>query len=399
MSDPTGWPAAPAVDPRRTFRFNPAYELVPFDRLTPDEWSRIGADGPEPGMAGVLMPSVPTLSVKTVCPDTAALLGGLRSPGALPEEARAEFRRDGAVLLRLVLDSVLEVEVDGTFVSGPGALDALHVPAAAPRTEHVLARLAMQALRYGQALEVWRAPALSARLYFYNRIPASPAWARRIGTERGIERHLGMEPGTHLRRLLDSCWRSVPPPPDNPGWFVWRCREPPREATPYKLYLSPHPDALGDALSVAVPVLAGMGAPAFKLGRDMHGILRPDKLVVYFPTRPALRRVGDALAAALAGVRPHGVPFTAPVDGAGLLSWGMDPPRSERFSKWQGRSWRRWVTDRLAVALLRAKGAPDSVGREPWQFALERIGAEGVDPATWAPACVDWASGGGDAGL
>ena len=348
-------------------------------------------------MAGVLMPLAAGLSVKLVCPETAGLLDALRLPGALPEEACAEFRRDGSALLRLVLDSMLEVEVDGAFVCGSAVLDALRVAAVPSAAEHVLGRLALQALRYGQALELWRAPALSARMYFYNRIPASPPWRRRVADACGMERFLGIEPGGPLRRLLDGRWRAVDPPPDNPGWFFWQSRGQPRAPSPVKLYLSPRPEALRETLRLAVPIFADLDVPAFKLGRDLGGILRPDKLVVYLPGFAVLERLGGALAAALAGVSPHGVPFTAPLGVTGLLSWGMDPPRRERFSTWQGMSWRRWVTDRLAVALLSAKAAPDA-GRPPWQFALDRIVVEGVDPATWAPAGVAWARGDGHAG-
>jgi hypothetical protein len=82
------------------------------------------------------------------------------------------------------------------------------------------------------------------------------------------------------------------------------------------------------------------------------------------------------------------VPFTGAIDDDGLVSWGMDPPRTERVSFYQGTSWRHWITDKLAVALIagRAGGASS-----PSRFALQRVALEGIDVNSWTPNEVAWA--------
>jgi hypothetical protein len=133
---------------------------------------------------------------------------------------------------------------------------------------------------------------------------------------------------------------------------------------------------------------------AFKVGADAAGLLRPDKMVAYFDNFEALAAVADSLADALAGVSAHGVPFSAEITSDGLLSWGVDPPREERPPGWSGgQSWRLWVTNRLAGALLAARGQGVE---EPWRFALERLRVEGVDVERWVPASSLW-SGAGEA--
>jgi hypothetical protein len=120
------------------------------------------------------------------------------------------------------------------------------------------------------------------------------------------------------------------------------------------------------------------------------GLLRPDKIVAYFPDFERLAKAAEAVSARLGGVPAQGVPFTSEIGGDGLLSWGMDPPASE-LAAWGGReSWRLWLTHRLARALLAARSAE---GLEPWRFALERVRLEGIDTASWTPAASLWSRG------
>jgi hypothetical protein len=58
--------------------------------------------------------------------------------------------------------------------------------------------------------------------------------------------------------------------------------------------------------------------------------------------------------------------------------------------EWQEReSWRLWVTNRLALALVAAQR--DGGVLEPWQYALARIEFEGIDATTWTPHGGPWA--------
>ncbi|MDX6694647.1 MAG: hypothetical protein QOF02_2250 [Blastocatellia bacterium] len=375
----------------RKFRFNPAYRFSSFDQLTEEDRRLLGTIDGDPEICGILVPSAPGLSVKAVCRNTALLLESLRSPGFLSTETQKEFSQGNSTLLRLVLDSVLEVQLGDAFVSGASAAKIMGPCALEKNDESRPARLSLEALQYGQALECGHAPMLSARLYFYNRMPASPRWTRRINTRREFADYLGLEAEGVNQRLLNREWMLLNASPDNPGWLSWRSRRHPRVRSPYKLYLSPQCEDLRETLRIVLPILTELDLPAFKLARDLYGILRPDKFVIYVPTLEQLEVTSDTLLSNLNGVRAHGVPFTANIDAEGLVSWGMDPPKCERLSSWQGTSWRRWVTDRLAVALLAAKESPPNAELEPWQFALQRVNIEGVNISTWTPANVEWA--------
>src|SRR5205823_13789071 len=75
----------------------------------------------------------------------------------------------------------------------------------------------------------------------------------------------------------------------------------------------------------------------------------PDALPI--SSREQLDRAAAAVLARLDGCPAHGVPFTAGIDAAGLLSWGIDPPDTERVLSWMGReSWRLWLATKLGDA-------------------------------------------------
>jgi len=81
------------------------------------------------------------------------------------------------------------------------------------------------------------------------------------------------------------------------------------------------------------------------------------------------------------------VPFTAPIDSDGLLSWGMDPPRFEQvLQSQQLQSWRQWLTGRIAVYVLAGREA----GTDVHSFIRNRIELDGVDPVSWTPNLAIW---------
>jgi hypothetical protein len=141
-------------------------------------------------------------------------------------------------------------------------------------------------------------------------------------------------------------------------------------------------------------VLEGASAQVshFKIGNDAAGLLRPDKMVLYLPNQERLLAIASELAPLLKGTAPHGVPFSAEITSDGLLSWGMDPPPTERILAWQEpESWRLWIVRRLAAAMIAAQTDARST-MAPSQFALERLRHEGVDVDTWTPSASIWHS-------
>ena len=377
----------------RDLRANPQYELVPFDRLAETEREALGSVAAERGFYGVLRPRLGTcLGVKSVDCDTALLYLTLGQPGKVPSHVRTALGQGSArIVAQLVADRILEVERDGAFVCGAGAFDGEPGAPTGSSGGH-LADLSLAALRYGQALSIDDPLELSLRLYAYNRRPLTPHWRRMLPAPPAVERYLGIAAGGEHGASLAREWT---PCAAGKGWLSWRSlrlRAPlSGSAAMYKLYVSPVTERLGDDFGTILAALSAAGAPQFKVGADAAGLLRPDKIVAYFPSFERLAEAAAELAERLQGVPGHGVPFTSEIAGAGLLSWGVDPPARASRMPWQGReSWRLWLTHCLARALLDARTSQAAAGTgqvaiEPWRFAIERLELDDVDTATWTP--------------
>jgi hypothetical protein len=364
----------------RTFQANPSYELLSLESLTPEEQELVGDLRDEASCFGVLRPRQGALgSTKAICRETALLWQAMNRSGPLPRWV-LEVQRENAntLVAQLVLDGVLAMEVGTSFVTGPAARATVYggSPAGLPQPDGALAQLSRRALQYAQSLGSIAPSTLSARLYQYGRLPLTPNWLRRFPSTASLKNELS----------IGAEWREVA----HEGWLAWRSRIAPGGARErlvgYKLYLSPRPEHFVDAVRALADVGAGHGVSQFKVALDASGLLRPDKIVAYFSDRTSLDATADAVARTLQGYAVHGVPFTAELAGQGLLSWGIDPsPMGEDGSWHRGESWRLWVTNRLAVALAAAARSP-GLDSEPWEFALDRIRLEGVDPLTWTPA-------------
>jgi hypothetical protein len=376
----------------RGFRANPAFELVLYDRLPPEEQKALAELRKDPDFYGILRPldGAAALGVKSVDRETALLFLTLGEPGPLPSYMEALL---GDVTLRtvarLVADGILEVEHGGGFVFGAAALP-LFDSGGSGSAGGRLAEISLDALRYGQDLDVDDAFALSYRLYGYNRRPLTPRWKRLLGIGGGgdaVLAWLGVGSGGRWRQDLDRGWERHGGSSD--WWLSWRSRAQVDGLTgsgaTWKLYVSPAPEVLPESFGAILEALAAARAPQFKVGADAWGILRADKIVAYFPSFELLAAAADAIATRLAGMPAQGVPFTSEIGGNGLLSWGVDPPREE--SAGGGESWRLWLTHRLARAILSAKASKSA---EPWRFAVERVRLEGVDTDTWTPGAALW---------
>jgi hypothetical protein len=179
------------------------------------------------------------------------------------------------------------------------------------------------------------------------------------------------------------------------AWREWGREDgadPADHATIYKLYLSPTPAATPAALARVLPVLPGLPALlGLKLPRQRPALLRPDKVLLYFSTLDALRASAAQLLPLLDGIAAQGVPFTAALDDAGLLSWGADPPEAQAG---EDTSWRVWLCERLGSALAECA---DNGAFPPWQPALDRLTEAGVDVTTWSPIPSLWAPARNDA--
>ncbi len=381
-----------------TFRANPNYELVLFDHLPPQQQVLLADLQKDPDLYGILRPHQlsSSLGIKSICQDTALLYLTLQQPGSLPAYVKASLGEQcNQAIAELVLDGVLEIEQDGTgFICGSEAYGLLYEARPSTTGQGKLAQLSIQALQYAQALEIEDTTKLSARMYFYNRLPTSPEWLNRLPTPEAVAMHLGIHEGGPNRHMLRRNWSGVSLSPQLNGWRMWRPRHEEgrtmKQRTTYKLYVSPACEFLREVFGTTLSVFMTVQPTRFKVGLDVYGMLRPDKLVAYFGTFEQLQAAADLLANKLKGCPAHGVPFTAEIADDGLLSWGMDPPRDQQILSWQEReSWRLWLTNRLAVALLGAKTA-QSTTIAPWQFAMGRVELEGVNTTTWTPTQTIW---------
>jgi len=372
------------------FSSSPALELKRIDELPPQQQAALAELQRDADFYGVLVPRVRgTASLKSVGRAAAELILSVATPSTLDATRFTDdaWRND---VIDLVLDGILEIEHEGRFVSGADAFNVMGCGEVAAELESggkSAAALHIDALRHAEALATGDAASLTSALYSYNRLPRTRAWAVRFPDRESVLAHLGEN------ALLARHWIL---PTATSGWISWQTRAP-RASAPnavtWKLYVSPRPEHIRDAFHALVRVLANVDGAQMKIGPDAAGLLRPDKLVAYFHTRAELDDAVRTLAAELRGLPAHGVPFTARIDDDALLSWGADPPDSERALSWLDReSWRLFVTKTLANAMAIAKKAT-APAVAPWQFAVERAHRHDIDVETWAPSPVLWSSG------
>lgn len=381
------------------FRSNRCYDLVPFDRLSTAYREAYADLQKDPDFFGILLPKNHTsLGVKSACRNVASLFYSLQEAGPLPHDVKSALKKTGEGSVReLVLDGILEMKWNGAFLSGADAHPFICESTLSVSAKDPLAELSIAALTYAQNLEINEAVSLSARLYFYNRMPVTPEWKAMFSSTDSILRHVTPSGGVN-QDVLEKHWAKVSKRPSHDGWMVWQSRQKRASLSEstgtYKLYLSPHCEFLQEAFSAMVDVLTEVKVPIFKIGSDVYGMLRPDKMVAYFTNYEELQETAHKIGQKLQGCPAHGVPFTSNLAGDGLLSWGVDPPKEhQQVLGWQERqSWRLWLTNRLATYLLLAKTA-HSGHLEPWQFALDRLRMDGVDTENWRPLQTIWEKG------
>ena len=261
--------------------------------------------------------------------------------------------RSNQEIAELVLDEVLEIEHEGRFVCGAGAYDLIYGEQPAQPARAGLPQLTLDALKYAQSLDLDDTGPISARLYFYNRVPLSPRWVRQFPRTDAVAAYLGIDTGGANFRRLDTRWSKVELEPPMDAWFQWRLKHAraPGQKTgqTFKLYISPQPEFVRRAFDAVLETLSESGtAPQFKVGNDAAGLLRPDKMVAYFWSLDALRTAADRIAgdaeglpgpgrtlyggdhggrAALVGHRPATRKGDTGMDGAGeLAAVGHQPP-------------------------------------------------------------------------
>ena len=358
-------------------RANGAYQLVNFDRLSAVEQETLESISRDPECYGVLRPRASgTLTTKSVSRDVALLWLTLQEPASLPSYA---VRMLGAsceeFVCKMILDGLLEIEHQGQMVTGPAAEVLICAQTIPLREKATLATLSKRALIYAAVLEASDPLMLTARLYEYNRLPASPRWCNLWQDARAVRRYLGIDSEMGSEWLHTEHWFawSAPETQLNPNRPVW------------KLYISPAMSAVQEAFRTATTIVVNSKAVHMKIGSTAEGLLRPDKIVAYFREMSDLSEAAQRILEMLNACPAHGVPFTAEIGGEGLLSWGMDPAADIYAVPWLVQeSWRMRICRRLATALLAAR-SEGLVAEAACDFAMRRIEMDGVDVSVWAP--------------
>lgn len=289
-------------------------------------------------------------------------------------------------LKALILDEVVELRTPAGFVSGPEA-----APLITPRVtdfpvDDPIAQLSLEAIRYAATLPVSEPRLLSARLYRYNTMPCSTDLRLAFGSAPQIAGMMGLAGSSPLlQRLTGAEYDRV----DHIHWHAWSRRSHVDDAAidklRYKLYVSPDPRTTVDVVERTVGIAIELKVPSFKLGKSLANLLRPDKFILYTDSSAALDVLATELSRELAEYPVQGVPFTKCIDGRGMLSTGADPPRSLCLSGWaQAESWRAWIADRLALAILQARAFSKSASAH-CEFALGKLSVEGIDTRDWTP--------------
>jgi hypothetical protein len=230
-----------------------------------------------------------------------------------------------------------------------------------------VAALTQQAIGYAAHLRRLDTPARIAAqaIYDFNRLPAAaplPGYAGSVALADEVESELAAEG----RRIADRYGRSIEAASK---WLYWIRRD---QAVGgrlrHKLYVSPTVRSLRPTLALAMRVADDQGVPSFKLGLDAHGVLRSDKLVVYFTEPEARRSFADEFLRQSDGLEAHGVPLTRPFGESGLLSSAEDPLLGDL-------SWRQLVSAEVVDIVGRqARTGPVSDTVERTCRELERRG-------------------------
>jgi len=384
-----------ALIARAVFRSSPSRELVLLDRLPRHDRNALGAIAEQPEIFGVLRSLRPGENRwLAVTRDTALLLFALREPGRLPAYVtNASDPRWPREIVQLVMDGALEVEIGGEFLSGSSAVAWLGATHRVHPVDGALARLSERAVQYAQALETDDVQDLAGRLYAFNSLPLSPKWLTLYPSAADVAELLEVQRGGRCSRLLGAAWQQAPSAQSEGAWLMWQSRSAAaygrRRHAAFKLYVSPPPDEMREVFRIVVDALDKTRPSAFKVGADLRGLLRPDKLVLYFGSIDELQGAANCLTGKLHRHDAHGVPFTSEIAGNGILSWGTDPVPDADVAPAEQESWRLWVAKRLACYLVAAR-REQTTDTEPWRFALARLQMDGVDTSTWTPSLSIW---------
>jgi hypothetical protein len=376
----------------KKLRHGPSYRLVEWSELGNSEKEILSGLYDESEVYGVFMPTHPSanLTQKVAYKEIALIYLHLGHSRFLPRYFYlSSSERQNNTIAQLILEGILEIEDEGSFVSGTSAVksifgETLSQEAGIPGRISVLST---QAIGYGLLLRGLDMRLLSRKLYSYNTLPWDEQTRSAFEAKHSVKEFLFLSGGLGTKNFLKNSWE-----PNNleekKYWFSWWKQKRKIKMTgssqqpTFKLYISPAIEQIPRIFELAVRILSASDAFSFKIGSTIEGLIRPDKMVAYFYNKEAMMDVAGLLSKELDDVTAHSVPFTAQIDKSGVLSWGIDPSDSEVLSSVEAGSWRMKVTDQLALAIGQAQADQLDLPRAI-QFVRTKLLTLGISTTDW----------------
>jgi hypothetical protein len=343
------------------------FRVVPYNRLQEVNGHNIDSSILDGNGYGVAVSEQMNTAPLEVDENTALLLLTLQEPGLLPDHILNSINSDvKQQIIDFILSGAIELRDGDHFISGQQAIELV-----TPNIEQqsIMAVISHQAIRYAEQLLDSHPGTISNKLYHYNIIPFSSRRRREMEDDKAF---LNLSKMDNFWTLRD----------DMEGWYFFQNRQASIQESKAKLYISPLPDALPDALHATAEALKQHSNTSFKVGCGVTGALRPDKLVVYFQSIEHLLTVAAEIEEKICGLPAHCVPFTAAFTQDGLMSWGMDPAIDEYGER---KSWRQWIVEKIAIYLSDIKISNQNSCDESWKVVLARLEQEGINANTFRP--------------
>jgi hypothetical protein len=307
-------------------------------------------------------------SERSLTIDEIALLASLEPPCALPQALREQVRECDQVMTRLIFDGLVQVRRGRQFYTGAAALVQPNKGSDPPGAASPISELALQ---YALTIRHLQPGALAARLYAFNSLPRTISRGDSAAQFFDIT---GIDIQTPAPRLGGREWNLQ----SDKGWLYFR-RGISFKAR-FKLYLSPQPKSIAAVIPGFTEVLGRARGSVFKIAFPVESLGRADKIVAYVPSFAALQETLSSLLQVGFDVAVQALPFSAPVPGTQLLSWGVDPPS---LAAEKGSSWRSWVAHQVADCAHRIPAATTaSEALDNLKMALE---LRDIDPIQWLP--------------
>jgi hypothetical protein len=373
-----------------TFRTGKQYILVEANQIYQSGQNALVDILEDEDIFGIFVPTNPNSNSahKIAYKEIALLFYFLQTAGRLPLFIQRNYDDEiNRILAKLVLDGILEIEWQGEFVSGVLAQEALYEQVSKINTEysHII-NISTKAINYGLNLQDIDTRSLATKVYCYNTLPVNETAFINLKDSLTIEKFLGID-NNFQRKRLKGWTKQVPS--DKFSWLSWFINGSESKAnyvenSTYKIYISPTIESMPLAFLSFLEVLPQTKAFSFKVGAERQGLLRPDKWIVYFQNQKDLMDAAQLFKPAFANFPVQGVPFTAPLDTKGILSWGIDPPRKEVLENIEGGSWRANVSDKIAIAIGQAKEAKME-NAEAFNFVMNKLFLDNIDSSTWTP--------------